>query len=265
MRKKLKILFFVLLFLILAYLINFLTYTHIQAKFEHLRPIKHSIPVYYKGLVIGRAHKATHSKDYKHTIIKIVLYPRNLLLPENTEAFLKKEKKKHFERDFIELVYPKNPSNIMIANGSIIDGRASVDVDEFFSNQHPDDIALIKENLLKSSENLNITLENFSMMFDLINEILSENKSLIKKTTSNIESATKRIDNSINDKALYNSFSSIESTSKNFSELDLKPTIENGEEITSNLSSITCGIRKTLRKKFGMFRLFFGQVINECD
>ena len=86
---------------------------------------------------------------------------------------------------------------------------------------------------------------------------------------------TNKIDNSINQDTLDDTMSNIEQTSKNINYIlsnaneTLMPSIdstsENVSDITDNINAITCGIRKTLRKKCGMIRLIFGQVIDECN
>ena len=42
-------------------------------------------------------------------------------------------------------------------------------------------------------------------------------------------------------------------------------SLKNFQGITSNLNSITCGIKQTLKKPFGGLRLLFGKVINSCS
>ncbi len=66
----------------------------------------------------------------------------------------------------------------MIANGAILEGKATVDIDEFMKNQNPDDLKAIRHNLAQSSENLNNALEGLSMVFESVNEILKENQKI---------------------------------------------------------------------------------------
>ena len=175
------------LFLIFGvWVLKQLSYTHIEAKFSELRPIHEKLKVYYKGLVIGHAKELKHSHDFNHTIIKIALYPRNLLLPSNTTVLLKKEKKKHKENDFLELIYPKNPTNKMLSNGSIIEGIATVDVDEYMSNRHPDELEEIKENLVQSAQNLNYALEILGQVFLSADNILNDNRKNIQKINTTL-------------------------------------------------------------------------------
>lgn len=280
-----KKLFYIFALIILAglgfYIYKLTTYTYVTAKFKELRPIHEKLPVYYKGLVVGKAREQRHSEDYNHTLIHLVLYPKNLLLPDNTTVMLKKEKHHDKERDFLELVYPKEPSTTMIADGAVLEGKATVDVDTFMANQNPDDLEAIKQNLAQSSENLNVALEGLAMVFESVNEILKENRKNLYTTTGNLSKATRNLDNvtqkidkSVQQKRLDNTISNLETLSAN---LNGTTTSVNGviphidatmcqvQGLATNANAISCGVRKTLRKRFGGLRLLFGKVIDECD
>lgn len=287
-----KKLFYIIAPIILAglglYIYKLTTYTYITAKFKELRPIHEKLPVYYKGLVVGKAREQKHSEDFQHTLVNLVLYPKKLLLPDNTTVMLKKEKKNDKERDFLELVYPKEPSKTMISNGSILEGKATVDIDTFMSNQNPDDLEAIKENLAESSENLNNALEGLGMVFESLNDILKENQQNLYATTGNLSKATgnldkmtNKLDKSIKQKALENTFSNIELSTKNLETVSknltgttvsvnevfprVDSTLYQVEGLAANANAISCGVRKTLRKRFGGLRLLFGKVIDECE
>ena len=280
-----KKLFYIFALITLAglgfYIYKLTTYTYVTAKFKELRPIHEKLPVYYKGLVVGKAREQRHSEDYNHTLIHLVLYPKNLLLPDNTTVILKKEKHHDKERDFLELVYPKEPSSTMIADGAVLEGKATVDVDTFMANQNPDDLEAIKQNLAQSSENLNVALEGLAMVFESVNEILKENQKNLYTTTGNLSKATRNLDNvtqkidkSVQQKRLDNTISNLETLSAN---LNGTTTSVNGviphvdatmcqvQGLATNANAISCGVRKTLRKRFGGLRLLFGKVIDECD
>lgn len=280
-----KKLFYIFALITLAglgfYIYKLTTYTYVTAKFKELRPIHEKLPVYYKGLVVGKAREQRHSEDYNHTLIHLVLYPKNLLLPDNTTVMLKKEKHHDKERDFLELVYPKEPSTTMIADGAVLEGKATVDVDTFMANQNPDDLEAIKQNLAQSSENLNVALEGLAMVFESVNEILKENQKNLYTTTGNLSKATRNLDNvtqkidkSMQQKRLDNTISNLETLSAN---LNGTTTSVNGviphidatmcqvQGLATNANAISCGVRKTLRKRFGGLRLLFGKVIDECD
>jgi methyl-accepting chemotaxis protein len=211
------------------------------------------------------------------------LYNKNLKLPLNTKAVLKKRIKNDKDFDYIELVYPEIPSERFIKENSHINGSATVDVKEYLKNQTPEDLDKIKTNLMSASENLNSSLSAIGGMFILIQDILNDNRdnlknasSNLKNTTKNINNVTKKFDNIIIEEQWNNTFGNIEKSSngvnnfaqninKTVNDIDrtIPITLENTKEITANLNSISCGIRQTLSKKFGGLRLFFGRVINE--
>ena len=87
------------------YIYKLTTYTYITVKFSELRPFHHRIPVYYKGIVVGKALDRNHTDDYKYTLVNVVLYAKNLMLPDNTKVLLKKEKRNNEKaHDFLELI-----------------------------------------------------------------------------------------------------------------------------------------------------------------
>lgn len=281
MKKYLHIFILAALFLGGFYIYKLTTYTYISAKFSQLRPIHEKLPVYYKGLKIGRAREHKHSADFNHTFINIVLYPKKLMLPDNTTVLLKKEKIKDKYYDFLELVYPKNPSKMMISNGAILNGKATLDVETYMASQNIEDLEAIKENLFKSSEELTKTLEEVEQMFSIINSTLTNSQADIKKITKNTGDLTEKVNDSIRENSLENAVSNIEATTKNINDLTsslnsvsdsvggiipkTSTTVDEINGITSNVNAITCGVRKTLRKKCGGLRLIFGQVIDECN
>lgn len=264
---------FIILFAFLVFGFLFyklFTFTYITAEFDELRPISASMPVYYKGIIVGRAKEAKHSDDYKHTLMRLILYPKNLLLPTNTTVQLKKEKKNKKERDFLELIYPKEPSLVMLGNHSKIKGEALVDMETFLSNRHPEDLEQIKDNLISGTENLSYAFQALGEVFDNVNVILKENERNIYHTTKNVENMTVKIERAINQRKLENTLSNIETSSYDISKtikdtngsvLKADESLEQIQETLCNINAISCGIRKTLSKKFGGMRLFFGQAI----
>lgn len=287
--KKVLVFFLILIILVLGiFLYNISTNMYITAKFRELRPFQEHLPVYYKGLVVGRASEKKHSEDYKHTFINIVLHKKNIMLPENTQVFLKKEKRDDKERDFLELIYPKEPSSIMISNGSVLEGIATVDVDTFMANLHPDDIEQMKQNLVQSTENLSIALEGLSELMVLLQDMVKENNKNfvvasknIAQTTDNINQLSQKINGSLNPKTLDDSFQNIYRTTQNLNNISgnlttttqsfnvAMPQIDSilyeVHGVASNTNLITKGVKNTLSKRFGGLRLLFGRTVNESN
>ena len=274
--------FTIIIFLILLFcIISYFSHRHFIAVFNDIRPFDGQINVYYKGVKIGKTTDKTHSNDLLRTNVKITLWNKKLKLPLNTKAMLKKRIKNDQEIDYIELIYPQIPSERFISEHSHIHGYSTIDIKEYLKNQSPEDLDKIKSNLMTASENLYTTLDAIGGLFVLIQDILHENRGNIKNsttnfkdTTHNISNVTKKIDNIIIEEQWNNTFKNIENSTgglHNFTnnindtvtEFDktMPNTLENTNQITENLRSITCGIKQTLSKKFGGLRLFFGKVI----
>ncbi len=260
---------------------DLLFHRHFTVVFEDLRPFEGKIPVYYKGIKIGKANDKYHNISTKKTNVRIILFDKKLQFPLNTKAVLKKRIINDKEFDYIELIYPEVPSERFIMEHSHIHGKSTIDIKEYLKNQTTEDLDKIKHNLISASENLETTLNAIGGLFILLQDILQENRGNIKSssqnlkgTTDNIYSFTKKIDNVITEKQWNNTFTHIENsgsrlhdftgsinnTAEEFNKT-LPDTLQNTKEITDNLNAITCGIRKTLSKKFGTLRLFFGKVI----
>ena len=268
-----KYLHFIILFVFLIFGFfahKLFTFTYITAEFDDLRPMKKFLPVYYKGLIVGRAKEARHSDNYHHTLVRIVLYPKNLLLPSNTTVELRKEKKNNKYSDFLELIYPKEPTLVMLSNHSTIKGVATVDVETFMANRHPDDLEEMKENLVSSTENLSYALQSLGEIFDNVNEILRENEKNINKSTKNIEKMTVKIDRAIDEEKIEQTLASIEQTTQNISKTtdninQSYPKIDNSlqslQDTMCNINAISCGVRRTLSERMGLAKLFFGRPV----
>ena len=293
-KKNLHWILVIGLIFLLFHLYNLLTYRYINIEFCDLRPTHEKIYIFYKGLKVGHVRKLDFAEHHQTTIAKSVLTYKGLKLPDNTTAKLKKEKKHKKEYDFIELIYPQKPSNVLISNGAYINGETTVDVDTYMANQSADDLDLIKQNLTKSSQELEVVLSSLGELFSTLQEIAvaSQNNIVdstknLSETARNISSLTAKINETIKQEQLNSSVSNIDLSIKNLSETtsslhsmtgnlatttetvttatipQLNSTLYRTECMIANLNEITCGIKQTLRKKFGGLRLFFGQVIQK--
>lgn len=268
------------------------TYKYIAIEFQKLRPIHGKVDVFYKGLKVGYVRKMELCHECKSTMVKVILTYKGLMLPENTTAKMKKEKKHNKEFDFIELDYPEKPSDKMIANGSVLQGKTTIDIVSFMSNQDPDDLETIKANLTQSSEELMTVLSVLGDLFSSMNDVVIENKKNLSdssynmsKTTGNLRQITSKFDNAIKQQELNESVSDIYSSASSVSEAakslqsitgnfndtssnlnsatmpQVQSTLYRTECLVANVNEITCGVKETLKKRFGGFRLFFGRVI----
>ncbi len=287
MKRENIVLFLILLILSGSlYFYKVSNYKFVTVRFSDLRPFHNSLPVYYKGIIVGRAIDKGHSSDYTNTIVKIVLYPKNLKLPLNTSVVLKKEKFRHHEKDFLELIYPEKPSEYFVTDGAELAGKTLIDTEDYMANQTAEELEQIKENLLKSSESLNTALMQVADLFVLLQDVINENKSNLNvassnlaKTTDNVKDVSEKFNTAIEQESLNNTFNNIEETTNSIKELSqnfngtsqsvndsmpkLTSTISDTQCTMNNINAITCGIRQTLSKPFGGLRLLFGKTIKQ--
>lgn len=279
-----------LLFIIMAsllFLYRIWTYTYLTVEFNDARPVRNKIPVYYKGYRIGKVEKIKPSEDFKTTNVTIVLYPRRLKLPINTTAMLTREKRgESYETDFIDLLYPDNPSEAILRDGDCIIGVTTLDMDNFFSEKAASgELDAITKNVNTLLENLQVTSKALSELMSVLQDTVNENRPSIKEMTTNLAEASNqfklfsiKLNNSINQQEIQSTFSSLNSSSANFSSTtknidkfteslnssipEIRSIISNTDKITDDIETITSGLKCTMSKKFGGLRLFLGKPIN---
>ena len=264
---------------------------HITVRFEDLQPFHRHINVYYKGFKIGKTCRIKPSDDYRSTLIEFVIYPKNLKLPSNTTAILKKEKHFRTKIDYLELIYPENPAKNNLKNNAIISGKATIDAESYLASLDKNSLDNAKQQLEQASVNLNIMIEALSGIFTTVQEILNENRTNINttlknlsKSSENLRKTTENLNYAISKQRLTNTFTNIDSTTANLNDstANFKIIAENTEQLSralnsmmpqvetamletgcilKNLNDITCGIKNKLKTHFGGLRLFFGKTI----
>ena len=288
------VIFIVLSTLMCVY--RFKTYTYLTVVFNEARPVRNKIPVYYKGYRIGKVEKIKPSNDFKSTMVTIVLYPKHLKLPINTTALLTREKRERREIDFINLIYPDEPSDISLRSGDRINGFTTVDIESYFSTKAiSGDLDKITNNVNELIESLNATSKALTMLMDVLTETVNENRPSIKIMTGNLAKMSDslrifayKLNISINERQLQNTFTNFDKTSSNAvittgnldgitrniniftddlnkNSPEISKTISNAEMITGNIAEITNGVKNTLSQNFGGLRLIFGKPVkNNC-
>ena len=290
-----KFLFWLLIFiLVLIVIANYLNHTYIKAEFNKMDPIPSKMGVYYKGYKLGSTSRLRISKDFKKTYLYITLNQRGLHLPKNIRVKIKKYDN---ETKYVDIIYPKRPMIRYIRTGDTIKG----DTGFIFSgisdiNQaHIDDLSEKGGDLLSSAKK---TTDSLTEMFDLVTDILGENrKNILNSTTSlkngmkNLEQTTqnmKAMSNKINDgitkQNIQNSTKNIEQMTSNFanSSKDFISITGNFNKTSSdftvlvpklstlidvvqmsicNVNDIILGLKKTLQQKWGGARIIFGKPI----
>mgnify|MGYP000593239251 FL=1 len=290
-----KFLFWLLIFiLVLIVIANYLNHTYIKAEFNKMDPIPSKMGVYYKGYKLGSTSRLRISKDFKKTYLYITLNQRGLHLPKNIRVKIKKYDN---ETKYVDIIYPKRPMIRYIRTGDTIKG----DTGFIFSgisdiNQaHIDDLSEKGGDLLSSAKK---TTDSLTEMFDLVTDILGENRGNIlnsttslkngmknlEKTTQNMKAMSNKINDGITKQNIQNSTKNIEQMTSNFanSSKDFISITGNFNKTSSdfsvlvpklstlidvvqmsicNVNDIILGLKKTLQQKWGGARIIFGKPI----
>lgn len=290
-----KFLFWLLIFiLVLIVIANYLNHTYIKAEFNKMDPIPSKMGVYYKGYKLGSTSRLRISKDFKKTYLYITLNQRGLHLPKNIRVKIKKYDN---ETKYVDIIYPKCPMIRYIRTGDTIKG----DTGFIFSgisdiNQaHIDDLSEKGGDLLSSAKK---TTDSLTEMFDLVTDILGENRENIlnsttslkngmknlEQTTQNMKAMSNKINDGITKQNIQNSTKNIEQMTSNFanSSKDFISITGNFNKTSSdfsvlvpklstlidvvqmsicNVNDIILGLKKTLQQKWGGARIIFGKPI----
>ena len=262
------------------------TRTYVTAEFRNLRPFHDRAPIYYNGFKIGKVVKVRPNKTYTATIVTLRLHPMDLKLPVNITANLKREKnKKNDKYDYIDIIYPQNPSSFLIKDGDRIAGKSSVELDSYLSNQDPDSLDDIKEDFAQTVKNLNITVQALGDLFGTINSIAEDVKpnvvqasSALKdssgnfvKISENVSSVTGNINGTFDKQAMNSANEDLLAVGNNvkimtdeFSKTvpQIGCTINELNRVLCNIDEMTEGLNCTMKKPFGGLRLIFGSPVS---
>ena len=263
------------------------TRTYITAEFDNLRPFHDRAPIYYNGFEIGKVVRVRPNKTYTATIVTLRLHPMDLRLPINIAACLKREKNKNNDKyDYIDIIYPEHPSQFLIKDGDRIAGKSSVELETYLSNQDPDSLDDIKEDVAETVKNLNVTVQALGQLFDTVNSIAADVRPNVVKASSelsksgenfvkiseNVSSLTGNIDDSFDKEAMTSTTDDILVVGNNIKSItgefnktvpQIGCTIEELNRILCNLEEMTSGINCTMKKSFGGLRMIFGSPISK--
>lgn len=278
--------------------VNYRTNTYVTAEFSNLRPFHSFAPIYYNGFKIGRVVKVKPNKTYTSTIVTMEFHPYDLKLPVNISASLKKEKNRWGRKfDYIDIMYPKDPSIYYLKDGDRISGKTTVDVESFFANQEPETLEQIKLDMAESAKNLNITLQTIGDLFSTLNDMaVGVSPNMVKaskdfsETTGNFvkvsESATDIADNmtglsnsvsgAMSSERMNTTAQNVQTVSDNIKQLSkemnnafpqVNCSLQQINGILYNLNEMTAGMNCTMKKPFGGVRMIFGSPVSKkkCD
>lgn len=259
------------------------TSTFVTAEFHNLRPFHDRAPIYYNGFKIGKVVRVRPNDDYTAIIVTLWLQPQDLKLPTNVGVILKKEKDRHDKKfDYIDIIYPKEPSGFFLKDGDRVAGKTTVELESYLANQDPESLEAIKSDFAETVKNLNITVQTLGDLFGTLNSMAEEVKPNIVKASSNLTTTTNnlvKVSNSANkalsEERMNTTARNVQIISKNMKlmthELNktmpqVQCTIQKANKVLCNVDEMTSGLNCTMKKPFGGFRLFFGSPIckNRC-
>lgn len=275
--------FFIALFIIiiLFYFFYIIGTTKIVVDFDSLEPFKNHLPVYYKGFRLGHTTKVHPDKDYQSTLVDLRIVLKNLDLPANITAVLKRKDKK----DYIELVYPNAPYVESLKHNSVIKGSLGVNFEHYLQNQASNGgLDEIKNNVNKTIVSAGLTFDALTEMLNVATGILEDVRPVIKDSVDDLNQMTsnfakistelkKTVDKGYLDSLLYNldkSSNNLVVTTNNFSGLSdnfnregiclTNCLLQRLNILVANINQIVLGVGETLKKRFGGLRLFFGKM-----
>lgn len=288
-----KIILLVIIIALLGFGIStYLNHTYIKAEFDKMDPIPTRMGVYYKGYKLGSTTRLKISKDFTKTYLYITLNERGLHLPKNISIKIKK-----YDNDtkYVDIIYPRSPMIKYIKTGDTIKGDTGFTFSGIsdINQAHLDDLSEKGGDLLSSAKK---TTDSLTEMFDLVTDILTENRENIyssttslkngmanlEQTTLNMKIMSNKVNDGITKQNIQNSTKNIEKMTSNFANSSndfisitghvnkssqdfsvlipkLSVLIDTIQMSACNVNDIIVGLKKTLQQKFGGARIIFGK------
>lgn len=257
---------------------------HIMVKFVASGPLFKNMPVCFKGYRIGRTQKVMLSEDYKYTLVKILLYPKNPKIPKDTVGVVKKH---DMLGNYIDLIAAEKHSAAILQNGDIISGRPIFDIGTFLAKIDDSDILIpLLKNYSNTALNISKTSTNIDNFFTDSRSVLKDNRQNLKHTTESLNKITGNFSVSFDKDKIRKTASSVEKSAANIQAAteSAKNVVQNVDYATRNLDKtmekvdstlceahavatnarvITGGFREVLAKRFAGLRIIFGKPLNE--
>ncbi len=281
--KKEFFIYILVIAALIIYIIYLMGQIRITVDFKELEPFKGSLPVFYKGFKLGHTSKVYPGPDYQSTRVDLKIRLKNLKLPENTYAIIRRKDKK----DYIELVYPNSPYLANLRSNSLIEGQKGINFETYLQDQAKNGgLDEIKENLNGTIVAAGKTFDSLTEMIDTLNSILIDVKPSLNEAADNLTVATRNfsdmsyeVKDSIKGNSISSTLYNLERTSENLVLTTQNITgitdkvnntsvnlvncvIRNINIITNNINDIIIGIGNTLQKRGGGLRLFFGKTMS---
>lgn len=253
---------------------------HINVKFLESGPLYKDMPVCFKGYRIGYTQKVILNADYKYTMVKIAIYPKNPKFPKDIEGVVKKH---DFLGNYIDLIPPEEPSENLLKDGDTIDGKPLFDAGTFLSDIADSGLLIpLIQNFSDAAVSLSTTSTKIGDFFSDSRTLIKDNRQNLKRTTESLNKITSNFNTSFSKAKLNKTTSSVETSANNIQEVTenvknitrsvdcatrnldttmekLDSTISNANAVASNAKFITCGFCEVLSKRFAGLRIIFGK------
>jgi ABC-type transporter Mla subunit MlaD len=252
-KKNVSVVLLCLLIIAWVYIYN--TSYYLVIRFNELGPITKNMAVYYNGFKVGKIISIEPDDDFKHTLVKVNLYQKNLKLPRNTTVNLESFPNGEL---YLQFIYPQSPALKTIKRGDMLEGISPYSLEEFMLGQNisgvTDIVSIHVIKALNATEIANMEMSNFFRntsglveenskgISDSVNNIAAMTKSLAEMS-ENMNQVSKKINTSLNEKDLNGSTSNIQNTTSN-----IKDSASNIKETTTNIAKATKDIDKTMQK-----------------
>lgn len=285
--KKLLIFLFVSLIVLGVYIYNSTNY--IIIRFNELGPLTKNMSAYYNGFKIGYITKISPDDDFKHIIVKVRLFQKDINLPQNITAYVERFPTGEL---YLQFLYPQSPSLRLIKRGDMVEGISQSSVEQFMLGQNVSGMTdIVSIHVIKALNATEIANHEMKVFFQNTSKLIEENRASIKASVNNTEKmtknlaqmaqnlnqTTKKINDSLDAETIRattinvkDSTSYIKTSTENIAnatkDLDktvkkIDDTIVKVNESADNINSITAGINETLGKKFAGMRILFGTAV----
>lgn len=277
MKKTYILILLLTIFLMMFLLYNKLSFMDVLVRFDDVEPFERQMPVYFKGFKIGKTTKIFPDENYQNTYLKLRLKKSKMEFPSNISVNIKMKK----SGGYVNVLYPDEPTLKKLKENDVIRGVITKDIKDLLESKiTSEDVEGLIDGVSSVIDSANVTLQNLSDIFIEVREIISASRTDIKSATSNLSKASKnlsdmseKVNNSIQAESISNSINNIELVTDNLQEITTQidsisvPIINNTLcEVNStikNVKDISCGIKNTLKKHFGLGKLLFGKPIRE--
>ena len=200
---------------------------------------------------------------------------------------MRKERNKWNRKfDYIDIIYPKDPSIFYLKNGDRISGKTTVEFESYFANMDPESLEAMKGDAAEAVKNLNITIQTLGELFGTLNTMaqdvspnvvkvssdMSKSSSNIVKVSENVKDLSGNMDSALSGEMMDATAHNTQLITRNVKVMtnefnktipQIGCTINQMNRILCNIDEMTAGLNNTMEKPFGGLRLIFGSPVSK--